>query len=128
MVSSVLIGLSFLRLCHAIGGVFQGFSSALDLGKMAIFKQECAGRCLLCPTRSHSIKHIFLSSTRYQRILSRITVFLCAGGRNATDCCAESHPHSYGLFRETPRFQSPNRMCGVCCGRICTRKAPDANY
>ena len=26
--------------------VFRGFSSALDLGKMAIFKQERAGRCL----------------------------------------------------------------------------------
>ena len=63
-------------------GVFRGFSSALDLGKMAIFKQERAGRCLPCPTRSHSIKHVFLSSTQYQRILSRITVFSLCGWKN----------------------------------------------
>ena len=45
-------------------GVFRGFSSALDLGKMAIFKQERAGRCLPCPTRSHSIKCVFSGSTQ----------------------------------------------------------------
>ena len=45
-------------------GVFQVFSSALDLGKMAIFKQERAGRCLPCPTRSHSIKCVFSGSTQ----------------------------------------------------------------
>lgn len=45
-------------------GVFQVFSSALDLGKMAIFKQERAGRCLPCPTRSHSIKCVFFGSTQ----------------------------------------------------------------
>ena len=45
-------------------GVFRGFSSALDLGKMAIFKQERARRCLPCPTRSHSIKCVFSGSTQ----------------------------------------------------------------
>ena len=45
-------------------GVFRGFSSAFDLGKMAIFKQERAGRCLPCPTRSHSIKCVFSGSTQ----------------------------------------------------------------
>ena len=45
-------------------GVFQGFSSALDLGKMAIFKQERAGRCLPFPMRSHSIKCVFSGSTQ----------------------------------------------------------------
>ena len=45
-------------------GVFRGFSSALDLGKMAIFEQERAGRCLPCPTRSHSIKCVFSGSTQ----------------------------------------------------------------
>ena len=44
--------------------VFRGFSSAFDLGKMAIFKQERAGRCLPCPTRSHSIKCVFSGSTQ----------------------------------------------------------------
>ena len=45
-------------------GVFRRFSSAFDLGKMAIFKQERAGRCLPCPTRSHSIKCVFSGSTQ----------------------------------------------------------------
>ena len=45
-------------------GVFRGFSSALDLGKMAVFKQERAGRRLPCPTRSHSIKCVFSGSTQ----------------------------------------------------------------
>ena len=45
-------------------GVFRGFSLAFDLGKMAIFKQERAGRCLPCPTRSHSIKCVFSGSTQ----------------------------------------------------------------
>lgn len=31
---------------------------------MAIFKQERAGRCLPCPTRSHSIKYVFSGSTQ----------------------------------------------------------------
>ena len=31
---------------------------------MAIFKQERAGRCLPCPTRSHSIKCVFSGSTQ----------------------------------------------------------------
>ena len=46
-------------------GVFRGFSSALDLGKMAIFKQERAGRRLPCPTRSHSIKSCFRRKAKY---------------------------------------------------------------
>ena len=45
-------------------GVFRRFSSAFDLGKMAIFKQERAGQCLPCPTRSHSIKCVFSGSTQ----------------------------------------------------------------
>jgi hypothetical protein len=31
---------------------------------MAIFKQERAGQCLPCPTRSHSIKCVFSGSTQ----------------------------------------------------------------
>ncbi len=40
------------------------FSPAHDLGKTAIFKQEHAGRCLPCLTRSHSIKCVFSGSTQ----------------------------------------------------------------
>lgn len=40
------------------------FFPALDLKKTAIFKQERAGRCLPCPTRSHSIKCVFSGSTQ----------------------------------------------------------------
>ena len=55
--------LSLWRSFHR-SAVFRSFSPALDLGKMAIFKQERAGRCLPCPTRSHSIKCVFSGSTQ----------------------------------------------------------------
>ena len=63
-------------------GVFQVFSSALDLGKMAIFKQERAGRCLPCPTRSHSIKCVFPALHRNQRASSLVTAFSLCGWKN----------------------------------------------
>ena len=62
-VSPVLINSPFCPLSHR-SGIFRLFSPDLDLGKTAIFKQERAGRCLPCLTRSHSIKCVFSGSTQ----------------------------------------------------------------
>ena len=60
----VLIGLSFLRLCHAIGLFFGDFLRLLTWEKWRFSNRSEPDDVWPCPTRSYSIKCVFSGSTQ----------------------------------------------------------------